>query len=785
MMETIFNKLLSRQIKKHFGSFGNIPDELKGFITEINNTYDNFDKDTQLLQNSIEISSQELRDAFQKQKRDTETQKETISKINEAISALSTSPDMEVIEAENEPVNSKILLESLIRLIDGRKQTEETLQNERTLFRTIIDLIPDAVYVKDMEGRKIVANPKEVLFAGVNSEEEIIGKTDFQLHPDREAKRAFDEDNLVLHEGKPIFDIDGTLIDRNGVFHWLLCSKVPLHDVHGKIIGLVGITHDITELKKTEAILLKAKEEADIANNAKSEFLANMSHEIRTPLNGVIGFTDLLQKTPLSEIQKQYADNVNASGHALLGIINDILDFSKIEAGKMELDCIKTDVIELAEQTADILKFHASQKGLELLLNIQPDMPRFALADPIRLKQILVNLLGNAVKFTNTGEVELRITFEKTDNFCGKFRFLVRDTGIGIDAEQQRNLFKAFAQADSSTTRKFGGTGLGLAISTMLAEKMGSKIEIVSEKGKGADFFFTIETDYEVGERPEGNYISGVKRILVIDDNDNNRLILEHTFISWGIEFEGVDNGYSALDLIEKSKPFDVIIVDYHMPVLSGLDTIRMIKEKFDLSPEIQPTILLHSSSDDVGIYAAAKKMGVKYNLTKPVKSQELLQYLRNIQIKPVARLTGNTHDAIAHSGTSCNSNSPVVLVAEDVVLNMLLVTTILKQLVPNVVILKALNGKEARDMAIANNPDLILMDIQMPEMSGIEATVAIRNFEKGKDRKIPIVALTAGAIKGEKERCFEAGMNDFLTKPIDRTILSTVLGTYLSSVQV
>jgi CheY-like chemotaxis protein len=186
-----------------------------------------------------------------------------------------------------------------------------------------------------------------------------------------------------------------------------------------------------------------------------------------------------------------------------------------------------------------------------------------------------------------------------------------------------------------------------------------------------------------------------------------------------------------------------------------------------------------------VGIYAAAKKMGVKYNLTKPVKSQELLQYLRNIQIKPVARLTGNTHDAIAHSGTSCNSNSPVVLVAEDVVLNMLLVTTILKQLVPNVVILKALNGKEARDMAIANNPDLILMDIQMPEMSGIEATVAIRNFEKGKDRKIPIVALTAGAIKGEKERCFEAGMNDFLTKPIDRTILSTVLGTYLSSVQV
>ena len=666
------------------------------------------------------------------------------------------------------------------RDITKRKQTEETLQNERTLFRTIIDLIPDAVYVKDMEGRKIIANPKEVLFAGKNSEDEIIGRTDFQLHPELEANRALEEDQLVLQQGKPIYDIDGTLIDRDGIFHWLLCSKVPLRDVHGQIVGLVGVTHDITEQKKTEAILLKAKEEADLANKAKSEFLANMSHEIRTPLNGVIGFTDLLRKSPLNKVQQQYADNANASGHTLLGIINDILDFSKIEAGKMELDHIRTDILELAEQTSDIIKYHASQKGLELLLNIQPDLPRFAFADPIRLKQILVNLLGNAVKFTMSGEVELKVTFAKKDETTGEFRFSIRDTGIGINEEQQKNLFVAFTQADSSTTRKFGGTGLGLTISNMLAEKMGSKIELVSETGKGSTFFFTLSTDYEAGEKIDSGSLTGINRILVVDDNDNNRMILEHTFISWGIEFTGADSGQSALKVIEVSPPFDVIIVDYHMPVLSGLDTIRLIREQLNLSPEKQPTILLHSSSDDAAIYAECKKLGVKFNLTKPVKSQELLQYLKTIHKQPAAVVRKSKKPTPSETAGIVSYGSQVVLIAEDVTLNMLLVTTIIKQILPDVTVLEAKNGKEALNMAILENPDLILMDVQMPEMSGIEATVGIRNHEKVKGTRVPIVALTAGAIKGEKERCFEAGMDNFLTKPIDRNVLRKILEMYL-----
>ena len=795
------------------------------------------------------------------------------------------------------------------RDITKNKQAEELLQNERALFRTIIDLIPDAVYVKDTQGRKILANPKEVQFAGKKSEDEIIGKTDENLYPDIAAQQGLKEDQFVLQTGKSILDVEGTLIDNNGKLHSLLISKVPLRDVHGKITGLVGVTHDIssrkkaeddlkqistrlslavraggvgvwdldlienfllwddqmfslygmdrssaglaneiriagihpddavqidnlilqairgekefdtefrviwpdqsvhniralatvqrddsgkplhiigtnwdiTEQKKTEATLLIAKEESDSANKAKSEFLANMSHEIRTPLNGVIGFTDLLLRSPLNKIQQQYAKNANTSGHSLLGIINDILDFSKIEAGKMELDWIKADIIELAELSSDIVKYHASQKDIELLLNIQQDIPRFAVIDPTRLKQILVNLLSNAVKFTETGEVELKVTFDKRDESSGNFNFSVRDTGIGISEEQQKQLFKAFTQADTSTTRKFGGTGLGLTISNMLAEKMGTRIEVISEQGKGSTFFFTLITDFEIGEKFNFNSLTSINRLMVIDDNYNNRMILEHTCKNWGIEFVGVENGYSAIELIKASKPFDVIIVDYQMPDLNGLDTIRTIREDLNLTPDKLPIILLHSSSDDIQIYEACKKMGVIFNLTKPVKSSELLHYLESIhhQPDPTSRsesdVLGPINIALAQK------YAPVVLVAEDVVINMILVTTLIRKMVPNAIILEAKNGKEAFEMTLSKKPDLIIMDIQMPEMSGIEATRAIRNYEIDKEWRIPIVALTAGAVKGEKERCLEAGMDGFLTKPLDHNRLHNILEKYLN----
>ena len=541
-----------------------------------------------------------------------------------------------------------------------------------------------------------------------------------------------------------------------------------------------NILAGVINKKKIEATLLKAKVEADIASKFKSEFLANMSHEIRTPLNGVIGFTDLLLRTPLNKMQQQYAENVNTSGHSLLGIINDILDFSKIEAGKMELDFIKTDLIELAEQSCDIIKYHTSLKGIEFLLNIQPDLPRFAVTDPQRLKQILINLLSNAVKFTDKGEIELKLSFIAKDIKTGYFKFSVRDTGIGIIPEQQIRLFKAFIQADASTTRKFGGTGLGLTISNMLAEKMGSKIEIQSEFGKGSDFFFTLEAVYEFGEKPVHGRLADIKRVLVIDDNDNNRLILEHTFTNLGIGFTGIDNGYSALKILEKRELFDVIIVDYHMPYLNGLETIRIIREKLGLLPELQPIILLHSSSDDIKIYEECKELGVKYNLIKPIKSNELLYYLQNIhdgtilETKEVETLPTTGIDEFS------GNLSPVILIAEDVLMNMMLAKTFIKQIIPGAIILEARNGKEAVEIAKKRLPDLIFMDVQMPEMGGIEATFHLREFEQQTGVRMPIVALTAGAIKEEKEKCLDAGMDSFLTKPIETKALQVILKQFL-----
>ncbi len=779
-METPWNKLLLRQIRRQFGSVDNLPESAADFIRIINSTYDDYENDSRLLQNSIEISSQELRDAFQKQKENAEAQKEIISSIRAAILALKPLSDP-VSEGKGNQDSGRDLFNSLIALIEERKEIEEVLQNERSLFRTIIDLIPVAVYVKDTQGRKILANPKEVRFSQKSSEEEILGKTDLELLPESEAKISSEQDKRVLEEGESILNIETGIICSDGSQHWMLCSKVPLHDIHGKITGIVGVTHDISERKVFEATLLEAKLEADTANKAKSEFLANMSHEIRTPLNGVIGFTDLLLKTPLTKIQLQYAENANTSGHALLGIINDILDFSKIEAGKLDLDLILGDIREIAGQTTDIIKYQASKKELELLLNIQHDLPARALVDPTRLKQILVNLVSNAVKFTSAGEVELQVTFSPISDRKGHFTFRVRDTGIGITEDQQKLLFRAFSQADTSTTRKFGGTGLGLVISNMLAEKMGSKIEISSEPGKGSVFALTIEAEYERDEETIEQLGTDVKRVMIIDDNECSLRILESLFKKWQIEYAGFDNGLSALNYLKKSEPFDLILVDYSMPFFSGLDTVRMLRNQLHLTPEKQPIVLMHTTLEDSQTHEEIKKLGVRFSLSKPLKAQELLCYLRFLRMKP--REVTVTGKAVPKSVSDDISGEkyPTVLIAEDVALNRQLAKILIHQMVPNVTVIEAKSGKEAYEMAVSVSPDLILMDVQMPEISGIEATVEIRKQEHHPGPRVPIVALTAGAIKGEKERCIEAGMDDFLTKPIDWDALHSVLKRFLN----
>ena len=533
-------------------------------------------------------------------------------------------------------------------------------------------------------------------------------------------------------------------------------------------------TQDITESCRQRDELKKAKLQAEQASITKSEFLANMSHEIRTPLNGVIGFTDLVLKTSLTETQHQYLSIVDQSANALLSTINDILDFSKIEAGKLDLTVEKVDLYEISSQAADIITYQAQNKSLEVLLNLPTDLPRFVYLDSVRLKQILVNLLGNAVKFTEKGELELKIqALTDTIQEYVTFRFEVRDTGIGIKPEMQERIFEAFSQEDASTTKKYGGTGLGLTISNKLLDLMGSRLELTSTPGKGSCFFFDIRLKTEPGDPISWQDLDQIRNVLIVDDNANNRLILRQMFALKQISVEEASNGFEALQLVSQTNHFDVILMDYHMPFMDGLETIGKIRTNLPPSESEQFIILLHSSSDDERIGTACEALGIDHHLVKPLKMVDLYRALSRLGHQV------NKSLPVVDSELAQVEAKPVnVLLVEDNMINQLLAKTIVSRIAPNAQITEAVNGQEAVQAYIRQRPDLILMDIQMPVMNGYEATQQIREIES--DRHIPIIALTAGTVKGEREKCLAAGMDDFITKPIIEESIASLFQKWL-----
>ncbi len=562
-----------------------------------------------------------------------------------------------------------------------------------------------------------------------------------------------------------------------GKIRWVEALGIATYDHSGKPMIMRGVVLDITERKRSEEELRKARNAAEAGSRAKSEFLANMSHEIRTPMNGVLGMTDLLLQSGLSDTQDEYAKLVRESAESLLRVLNDILDFSKIEAGKLELDLRPFVLRESIGNTLHLLAMQVAQKKLELLCYIQPDVPDVLRGDSARIRQILVNLVGNAIKFTDSGEIEVQVSAaEDGDPDRIMLHFSVRDTGIGVAYDKQNHIFESFTQADASTTRTFGGTGLGLAISTQLVEMMGGKIWLESALGEGSTFHFTALFE-KVSESPSDTFdqkpgvgnLRGL-HVLVVDDNDTNRHILEETLRSWDIVPLSASSGAEALDILDaeshRDRTVSLAILDVMMPEMDGVE----LGHRLMSSPRYkQPKLLFLSSAGKPPEAAKLRELGEAHYLSKPVKQSELLDMILLMLCQEEIHPKTEKLPAPDSSGDQLN-----VLLAEDGRVNQMVATLILEQHGHQVTVVE--NGRLAVEAYADGDYDVILMDIQMPEMNGYQATGAIRKRESETDAHIPIIAMTANAMVGDREKCLDAGMDDYISKPIQANDLIRIL---------
>ncbi len=687
-------------------------------------------------------------------------------------------------------VNERTL--ELEQEVADRQRAQEALHESEGRIRLLLDSTAEAIYGIDREGKCTFCNPATLRLLGYEKVDALLGRLMHAVMHHSHADGTpypIEECNISasLTMGEGIHSDDEVFWRADGTSFPAEFWAYPIRK-EGEVVGAVVTFLDITGRKRAQAALLEAKEAAEAGSRAKSEFLANMSHEIRTPMNGIIGMTELALDTTLTPEQRDYLNLVKSSADSLLHVINDILDFSKIEAGKLELEKTEFEIRDLFRDTLKTLAQRTDKKSLEICARMSPKVPKTMIGDPTRLRQLIVNLTGNAIKFTEEGNIILNTELESSTGDEVRLHISVSDTGIGIPLEKQQIIFESFAQVDGSTTRRFGGTGLGLTISRQLAELMGGRMWVESEAGKGSTFHFTC--NFQPGTAPEsdqeriaGQSLPGLS-VLVVDNNPVNRAIFVEMLTNWRMNPTPAESGAEALELLQAAQkaghPFPIVLLDALMPGVDGFQVLQRIQSNPGLAGAV---IMLLSGNRHLADTERCRELGVKQCLTKPVGQSELLDAIL------LAMGLGAAEERLIQSSVrvpkSPRARQLNILLSEDNPVNQKLAIRLLEKAGHRVTL--ASTGREA--LAAWENAgipgfDVVLMDIQMPEMDGMEATAAIRQRETNSGKHIPILAMTAHAMRGDKERCLASGMDGYISKPIQPVNLFAEIERCLATTQ-